>query len=1325
MSRDVALLLLALQALFDCRTLASGNIGCLFSDTLCERENEWCFDDHAFGRCSPSYGHYKNDLQTYDLGSEDLRLLEQEMQRLFMLGYRWSHTYTQCVLQTLLHSISHKTKFDLSTCNGELDQDLEGAIRAIEGEELEQVDPRNLAIVRFTPSATDPHTDFADEVYFPPIREGAAHNGFTPSASGDDGDAHADFADEVYFPPGGESNAINGEREHQESATSEPGASSGPPRPPGAHRPQQEGIGAGGGGALPANPPGPPTDHASAPSLPLDHPVLHDDGHFDYYGENDYDDYQSPYHFQSPVSPLMFRKRAMGMGLPRSNDAIYRDAALPSKIAAIFDDIRRMRDSRQQAFQPRNQYPAPEENVAFPERLLKNEFGYDDEDEDEGVFEEQPVRPAYAQRLQFFGGNEDLLGSNVESNAWSPDRRLEEKQRGEVLRNNMPDLLQESLDLQDILRSFRPQMGGGGGPGYPNSAPAFPSMSRNTNFQDFAGIPQERFPEFVLPDPYLPEIPRSRFGPESGPEAAFFDRRDDLEEYQLEQLEQEVEKQLARESPRTSALREAFGPQLNALDDYGNDYDEYSLDDYSDYPGRRQMLFGDSPFALQKKDEETLGDDYAELLAGEDLNFQRPEREDVKKPGPPYSVNNFAFKNSDDEEENRGYEELDDQEPVAEGGDVMLPRLLQEGRELPPEQLDLREVSDLQAAKLLGSAMQPEEQVPDLLLDDEVLVDKASDDVNAGDPKMARLKAVSEEPAPTQASTETPHYKPISPDTVYININRSFESWAEAKTLAELIMREAGLAGDHLGELSKDGGQLTFQIKENGKGITASDVAKKADDQDLREHVRKKLGVEILGTEAVTKERNGDKPHGEKSSATNRRRREEGGGEEEGEKTPEERWPTRKGRTLLALRRRIEHQSAMSVPVFSPSENHILAAAAIVCGVMAALLVGATVLFFLRRHAKSRAKLQGLTAHDTEASKDYQDLCRARMAGKTGGEGGKTEPAPTHAQGQRVSSLSRDSDNGNNSPSSRSSTSSCEEPVASNMDISTGHMVLSYMEDHLKNKDRLEQEWIALCAYEAEPCATTLALKPENNKKNRYPDAVPYDHNRVVLNSHANVNGSDYINASSITDHDPRNPAYIATQGPLDATAADFWQLVWEQGSVVIVMLTRLTENGHAFCHRYWPEEGSDLYHIYEVHLVSEHIWCDDYLVRSFYLKNVRTGETRTVTQFHFLSWPDSGTPASTKALLEFRRKVNKSYRGRSCPIIVHCSDGIGRTGTYCLIDMVLNRMAKGAKEIDIAATLEHIRDQRPHMVKSKAQFEFVLMAVAEEVHAILKALPQ
>ncbi|KAH3719561.1 receptor-type tyrosine-protein phosphatase N2-like isoform X1 [Dreissena polymorpha] len=300
-----------------------------------------------------------------------------------------------------------------------------------------------------------------------------------------------------------------------------------------------------------------------------------------------------------------------------------------------------------------------------------------------------------------------------------------------------------------------------------------------------------------------------------------------------------------------------------------------------------------------------------------------------------------------------------------------------------------------------------------------------------------------------------------------------------------------------------------------------------------------------------------------------------------------------------------------------------------------------------------------------------------------------------------------------------------EEPVNSNMDISTGHIVLTYMEDHLKNKDRLDREWEAMCAYEADPCSSNVATEMANARKNRYSDVLPYDHSRVVLTTNTNVSGSDYINASTITDHDPRNPAYVATQGPLPHTVADFWQMVWEQGSVVIVMLTKLMETGEAKCHRYWPEEGSDLYHIYEVHLVSEHIWCEDYLVRSFYLKNLQTGETRTVTQFNFLTWPDLGIPTSIKALMDFRRKVNKSYRGRSCPILVHCSDGCGRTGTYCLIDMVLNRMAKGAKEIDIAATLEHIRDQRVSMVKTKEQFQFALAAVAEEVHAILKALPQ
>ncbi|XP_006890315.1 PREDICTED: receptor-type tyrosine-protein phosphatase-like N isoform X2 [Elephantulus edwardii] len=408
----------------------------------------------------------------------------------------------------------------------------------------------------------------------------------------------------------------------------------------------------------------------------------------------------------------------------------------------------------------------------------------------------------------------------------------------------------------------------------------------------------------------------------------------------------------------------------------------------------------------------------------------------------------------------------------------------------------------------------------------------------------------------------------------------------------------------------------------------------------------------------------------------------------------------------------------------SPMRSVLLTLVALV-GV-AGLLVALAVALCMRQHARQRDK-ERLAALGPEGAHgdttfEYQDLCRQHMATKSLFNRSEGPPEPS-----RVSSVSSQfSDAAQASPSSHSSTPSwCEEPAQANMDISTGHMILAYMEDHLRNRDRLAKEWQALCAYQAEPNTCATAQGECNLKKNRHPDFLPYDHARIKLKVDSSPSRSDYINASPIIEHDPRMPAYIATQGPLSHTIADFWQMVWESGCTVIVMLTPLVEDGVKQCDRYWPDEGSSLYHVYEVNLVSEHIWCEDFLVRSFYLKNVQTQETRTLTQFHFLSWPAEGTPASTRPLLDFRRKVNKCYRGRSCPIIVHCSDGAGRTGTYILVDMVLNRMAKGVKEIDIAATLEHVRDQRPGLVRSKDQFEFALTAVAEEVNAILKALPQ
>uniref|UniRef100_A0A8C6MAY1 Protein tyrosine phosphatase receptor type Na n=1 Tax=Nothobranchius furzeri TaxID=105023 RepID=A0A8C6MAY1_NOTFU len=502
----------------------------------------------------------------------------------------------------------------------------------------------------------------------------------------------------------------------------------------------------------------------------------------------------------------------------------------------------------------------------------------------------------------------------------------------------------------------------------------------------------------------------------------------------------------------------------------------------------------------------------------------------------------------------------------------------------------------------------------------------------------------------------------------YIVTNQSHLSLYDGVKLLELLADKIHLTTSSFINISVVGPALTFRIRQNEQNMTVAEVAAKAVSE--KTFLESETGLKIVQTGV-----------GERTNA--------------------------RGLPLVSR-----------VPQGSSGTVITLVSMAVVGGVL--VLAMAVACFRHYTHQVANGKLGLGPEGGAETHFDYQELCRQHMASKSS--------LSRQDYTSRVSSVSSQfSDGPQHSPSStHSSTPSwSEEPAQSNMDISTGHMILAYMEDHLRNKDRLQKEWEALCSYQAEPCSVAVAQNTTNMDKNRHAEALPYDHSRVKLKAGVNPNKQDYINASFIFDHDPRQPAYIATQGPLPHTVADFWQMVWENGCTVIVMMTALVEDGEKQCERYWPDEGSSLYHIYEVNLVSEHIWCKDFLVRSFYLKNVQTQETRTLTQFHFLSWPGDGIPTSTRPLLDFRRKVNKCYRGRSCPIIIHCSDGTSRTGTYVLIDMVLNRMAKGVKEIDIAASLEHIRDQRRGLVRTKDQFEFALTAVAEEVNAILKALPQ
>ncbi|KAL4688552.1 hypothetical protein H8959_004804 [Pygathrix nigripes] len=577
--------------------------------------------------------------------------------------------------------------------------------------------------------------------------------------------------------------------------------------------------------------------------------------------------------------------------------------------------------------------------------------------------------------------------------------------------------------------------------------------------------------------------------------------------------------------------------------------------------------------------------------------------------------------------------------------------------------------------------------------------------VSSEPPEAARPAATSvllEKKSPLGQSQPTvagqPSARPAAEEYGYIVTDQKPLSLAAGVKLLEILAEHVHMSSGSFINISVVGPALTFRIRHNEQNLSLADVTQQAG--LVKSELEARTGLQILQTGVGQREE------------------------------------------AAAVLPRIAHST-------SPMRSVLLTLVAL-AGV-AGLLVALAVALCVRQHARQRDK-ERLAALGPEGAHgdttfEYQDLCRQHMATKSLFNRAEGPPEPS-----RVSSVSSQfSDAAQASPSSHSSTPSwCEEPAQANMDISTGHMILAYMEDHLRNRDRLAKEWQALCAYQAEPNTCATAQGEGNIKKNRHPDFLPYDHARIKLKVESSPSRSDYINASPIIEHDPRMPAYIATQGPLSHTIADFWQMVWESGCTVIVMLTPLVEDGVKQCDRYWPDEGASLYHVYEVNLVSEHIWCEDFLVRSFYLKNVQTLETRTLTQFHFLSWPAEGTPASTRPLLDFRRKVNKCYRGRSCPIIVHCRpSGLlrppsfllhrklnlsltpvsvmvrGGPGTYILIDMVLNRMAKGVKEIDIAATLEHVRDQRPGLVRSKDQFEFALTAVAEEVNAILKALPQ
>ncbi|KAL7835626.1 hypothetical protein SRHO_G00279730 [Serrasalmus rhombeus] len=242
------------------------------------------------------------------------------------------------------------------------------------------------------------------------------------------------------------------------------------------------------------------------------------------------------------------------------------------------------------------------------------------------------------------------------------------------------------------------------------------------------------------------------------------------------------------------------------------------------------------------------------------------------------------------------------------------------------------------------------------------------------------------------------------------------------------------------------------------------------------------------------------------------------------------------------------------------------------------------------------------------------------------------------------------------------------------------------------------------------------ALLPENKSKNRFTNVLAYDSSRVKLTAQ-NDAGSDYINANYMPGYGSYSKQYIAAQGPLPSTVSDFWRMVWEQKSQAIVMLTNCIESGRVKCEQYWPLDYTPCAYGNLLVTIQSEEKQNSWTLREFVVRDKATSEERIVKHFHFTAWPDHGVPRGTDELIQFRGIVHQHIERFpfTGPTVVHCSAGVGRTGTLIALDILLQQLVK-EEAVSIAACVHRMRLSRPLMVQTESQYVFLHQCIMDSL---------